>query len=723
MKIYFKKLSYLLLSLTLLLGACDAEESLTITSPEPEFVLNAPGISNIFLNFEVPNNQAFTINWIDEVYAGSNYTVEMSTDPEYTNPIPLGSTDKDNFSMTVASFNDVLDIAGIKSFTATAVYMRVNTGAATSNVILFQVSKFAVQIPVITGPNTNDSFVISDVDPELVIATITWEDPEITNTSAIEMTYELQIAASGTNFSTPITVGETAELSLELKHGNLNDLVLTAGGTADTASDFEFRVIATAKTAAGDLFRTSDGATLSITPYDVALPPALYVVGAGAVDAGWGWASPVELILQGKTYSGNINLSPDNGGNFRFFTDKSLEWGSPSYNFVYFTDRGYTIDTNLVNANDGDQNIQFIGTAGAYFMEIDTENETITLGPAVVGPNCNFDQLWVVGAGAVDAGWGWASPIQITCTGTGVYQGNINLTNDAFRLFTDKTLEWGSPSYNFPHYADAGYAIDANFENAADGDQNFKFVGTPGTYFLSIDDVNKTITLTPEQSLCEFDQLWLVGAGVPDAGWGWNSPVALPCIGAGVYSGDVTFANDAFRFFTDKTLEWGSPSYNYPYYEGEGYTIDANFENAVDGDQNFSFIGTPGTYNLTIDTNTKTITFDGGVTCDNDQLWLVGAGVPDAGWGWGSPVSLPCTGNGVYSGDITFANDAFRFFTDKTLEWGSPSYNFPYFEGEGYTIDANFENAADGDQNLSFVGTPGTYNLTIDTVQKTISIN
>ncbi|UAM99156.1 SusE domain-containing protein [Polaribacter litorisediminis] len=610
MKIYLKKLSYLLLSLTLLLGACDAEESLTITNPAPEFVLNTPGISTIFLNFEVPENPAFTINWVDEVNATATYNVEMSTDAAFTNPISLGTTDRDNFSMTVAAFNDVLNAADVKSFSATAVYMRINTGSVLSNTILFQVSKFAVEVPIITSPNTADAFVLSDVDPDLVIATITWEDPEITATSTVEVSYELEAAEAGTNFANAFSLGETQENSIDLTHGQLNSYALDNSGVAGTAINFDFRIKAIAKTAAGDLFRSSDGITLSITPYDVALPPALYVVGAGAVDAGWGWDSPVELLLQGKKWSGNINLSPDNGGNFRFFTDKSLEWGSPSYNFPYFKDRGYTIDANFEDANDGDNNFLFTGAAGSYFIEIDTEAETITLGPAVVGPSCNFDQLWVVGAGAVDAGWGWASPVEISCTGTGVYQGNINLTNDAFRFFSDRALEWGSPSFNYPYYADAGYTIDANFENAADGDQNFRFVGTPGTYFLSIDDINKTITLGPEQSLCEFDQLWLVGGGVPDAGWGWDSPVALPCTGAGVYSGDVTFANDAFRFFTDRTLEWGSPSYNYPYYEGEGYTIDANFQNAADGDQNFSFVGTPGTYTLTIDTVNKTITLN-----------------------------------------------------------------------------------------------------------------
>ncbi|TXD50419.1 MULTISPECIES: SusE domain-containing protein [unclassified Polaribacter] len=610
MKIYFKKLSYLLLSLTLLLGACDAEESLTITSPEPEFVLNTPGISTIFLNFEVPNNPAFTINWVDEINAPATYSVEMATDAEFTTAIPLGSTEKNNFSMTVSEFNQTLDNAGVKSFTETAVYMRVSAGAALSNVVLFQVSKFAVQVPVITGPDSGESFVLSDVDPELVIATVTWEDPEITTTSTVDVTYQLEVSEAGTNFVDVFSLGETAENSISLSHGELNTFVLENGGVAGTAINFDFRIKAIAKTAAGDLFRSSEGITLSITPYDVALPPTLFVVGAGAVDAGWGWDSPVELVLQGKIYSGNINLSPDNGGNFRLFTDKTLTWGSPSYNFTYYEERGYTIDSNFVNANDGDFNFQFIGAAGAFFMEIDTQNETITLSPAIVGPNCNFDQLWVVGGGAVDAGWGWSSPVEIACTGTGVYQGNINLTNDAFRFFSDRSLEWGSPSFNYPYYADAGYTIDANFEDALDGDNNFKFNGTPGIYFLSIDDVNKTITLGPEQSQCELDQLWLVGAGVPDAGWGWGSPVALPCTGAGIYSGQVTFANDAFRFFTDRTLEWASPGYNFPYFVNEGYAIDANFEDALDGDNNMKFIGTSGTYTLTIDSANKTITIN-----------------------------------------------------------------------------------------------------------------
>ena len=310
---------------------------------------------------------------------------------------------------------------------------------------------------------------------------------------------------------------------------------------------------------------------------------------------------PVELPLQGNTYSGNINLINDA---FRFFTVNN-EWGS-GLNYPYYEAVGYTIDSNLANAMDGDSNFQFTGTPGQYFIQINTAAKTITLGPPVVGPNCNFDQLWLVGAGIVDAGWSWDTPVALPCSGNGTYSGNVALTNDAFRFFSINN-EWGSGT-NYPTYEGNGYTIDSNFNNALDGDSNFYFNGTPGTYFLTVDDINKTITLGPEQLECDFEQLWLVGAGVVDAGWSWDTPVALPCTGAGIYSGHVALTNDAFRFFTINN-EWTS-GINYPTYEGNGYTIDSDLINAMDGDSNFFFNGTPGTYTVTVDTGNLTITVE-----------------------------------------------------------------------------------------------------------------
>lgn len=291
---------------------------------------------------------------------------------------------------------------------------------------------------------------------------------------------------------------------------------------------------------------------------------------------------------------------------------------------------------------------------------------------------------------------------------------------------------------NLMSYAtEAGLDNDPETDAPDEGDIYFRvraYVGAESSsteMFSSTQALHVTLPAPVDTGapVCEYDQLWLVGAGVPDAGWGWDTAVALPCSGDGIYSGNVRFQSttDAnnFRFFTAES-DWGSGQ-NYPYYLDAGYTIDANFIDAEDGDNNFAFTGADGVYLLTVNTVDMVITLSTPIAsegCDNPQLFLVGAGVPDAGWGWDNLVTISCLGDGVYGGPVTFQSttDAnnFRFFTVES-DWGS-GLNYPYYEGEGYTIDANFENAGDGDNNFAFVGTDGTYYLTIDTVNLTISL-
>ncbi|MFD0863529.1 SusE domain-containing protein [Sungkyunkwania multivorans] len=605
MKYLFKNISLFLVALTMLYS-CGEDDSIEVLAPEAAFELQQPGITNINLNFALPDNPAFTISWDDDLSGASTYTAEMSMDIEFTAPISLGTSDSKTFTMTVSELNAALNNAGIEAFVEMPIYVRVTGGNLTTNVVRFDVTAYPEMPPVFTSVDATTSYVLSDVAPDNEVALIEWDDLDFTNLTAdVNVDYTVEVAEVGTDFAAAFILGTVNNTtSLSVTHATMNEAALASGGVAEEAGQVEIRVSAIVNTAASSFERVSDIVTISVTPYNTVLAPILYGVGAGLPDAGWGWGSPVELTLQGNVYSGNVNLSPDNGGNFRFFTIRD-DWNS-GQNFPWYTDRGFTIDANFANANDGDQNFLFTGTAGEYFLEIDMANKTITLGPAVVGPNCALDQLWLVGAGVPDAGWGWGSPVQLPCVGTGVYAGNVTFANDAFRFFTTEG-DWNS-GQNYPFYSNDGYTIDANFENAADGDSNFRFIGTPGEFYLEVDTVNKTITLGAAQSQCALDQLWLVGAGVPDAGWGWGSPVQLPCTGVGTYSGSVTFANDAFRFFTVEG-DWNSGQ-NYPFYIGEGYTIDANFENAADGDSNFRFIGTPGTYNLTVDTVNKTITLN-----------------------------------------------------------------------------------------------------------------
>lgn len=204
---------------------------------------------------------------------------------------------------------------------------------------------------------------------------------------------------------------------------------------------------------------------------------------------------------------------------------------------------------------------------------------------------------------------------------------------------------------------------------------------------------------------------FLVGAATP-GGWSWDAPTEILEVEEGVFQGTLAFNNDAFRVF-DVRDDWGSGT-NFPFYEGEGYTIDSRFVNAMDGDQNFSFIGTPGTYTFTLDTNAKAIRLTVG-----DPIFMVGAATP-GGWSWDAPTFMYQIESGVWQTTIVFGNDAFRFFTTNG-DWGS-GRNFPFYADDGYTIDANFTNAMDGDQNFSFIGTPGEYTITLDENNKTIEL-
>jgi hypothetical protein len=163
----------------------------------------------------------------------------------------------------------------------------------------------------------------------------------------------------------------------------------------------------------------------------------------------------------------------------------------------------------------------------------------------------------------------------------------------------------------------------------------------------------------------------------------------------------------AFRFF--EQLDWGPTSYNYPFFT----TVDPVFINASDNDSNLKVDGATGWYKVNVDLVAKTVTAQ---AVSEPVLYMMGDGLN--GWGtWpGDAVKMTYLKPGVYEAEATFSVGAFRFFAQP--DWGPASYNFPYFE----SVDANFENAADNDSNLKYIGTPGVQKITVDLNAKTVSL-
>ena len=195
-----------------------------------------------------------------------------------------------------------------------------------------------------------------------------------------------------------------------------------------------------------------------------------------------------------------------------------------------------------------------------------------------------------------------------------VLTAKTDLINDAFRFFTTEG-DWNS-GRNFPYYQGLGYVFSSVLIDAGDGDNNFTFTGTPGSYRLKIDENKKTITVARSTVSSGFEptSTWLVGAATP-GGWSWSddSETELPLISDNIYEVPVTLTSgESFRVFlgNDGGDSWGLGDRNYPWYINEGYTISAELENALDGDSNFRYTGPTGMRILKIDATAKTITLN-----------------------------------------------------------------------------------------------------------------
>ncbi len=156
----------------------------------------------------------------------------------------------------------------------------------------------------------------------------------------------------------------------------------------------------------------------------------------------------------------------------------------------------------------------------------------------------------------------------------------------------------------------------------------------------------------------------------------------------GMYAGRVNLTKNIFRIFAEPSTS--NISYNYAYFQSNGYTIDPLLENANDTAMNFKFTGNEGPWDISIDTKAKTITLVEVTIPDN--LYIVGSNTDPA---WKPTISpkMNLISEGVFALVIQLSgpSDGFKFIPtniDYTGDWGEDPANL------GSIIQ-------DGEQNLT----------------------
>jgi starch-binding outer membrane protein SusE/F len=422
-----------------------------------------------------------------------------------------------------------------------------------------------------------DSYILTMEDKDDVLETFQWTAPDFGFPAAVNYTLQADLASN--DFSDPVDVLSTKQLSADVNVGSFNDILLGLGLSPEEAGDIQLRVVSNIGSNVPPVYSNTE--TITVTPYATSFPP---IWGMGAALKGWGpWpANAVEWqSSEFKKYSTIAHFT--NGEAFRWFAQQ--DWGPTSYNYPFFT----TVSPVFVNANDGDSNLKVAGVTGWYKVDVDLGAKTVAA-QAVQEP-----ALYMMGAAL--NGWGpWPDKaVKMTYIKPGVFEATANFSLETFRFFAQP--DWGPTSYNYPFFT----SVDEIFENANDGDSNLRYVGTPGNQKITVDLNEKTVTVGD----APLPVLYMTGQALN--GWSWDPgiPVSMTYVSPGVFTATATFhSGETFRFFAQP--DWGPTSYNYPYFT----TVDSDFVNANDGDSNLRYNATTGSRTITVNLTTKVVTLD-----------------------------------------------------------------------------------------------------------------
>ncbi|GET27278.1 SusE domain-containing protein [Prolixibacter sp. NT017] len=331
-----------------------------------------------------------------------------------------------------------------------------------------------------TGPTlTMPSSVTMSMDNKADSVEFSWTPSDYNLQVAV--TYSLQMDTVGDNFANAYTLYSGADDHFSITVGDLNSALMgQLELPAEQSASVEFRVVSNISDNVADLNSASQ--SIDLTPYKTVFPP-IYMIGAAT--GGWDTSLAVEMpSTEPNVYSTIAKFTQDQA--FRFFAQP--DWGPTSYNYPYF--ESGTISSLLENAQDGDSNFQFLGATGYYRITVNLKTLTVDM--------TSVPEPVMYMTGAAIGGWdqpGTGASVKMTFVKENVWKGTADfISGEAFRFFAQ--ADWGPTSYNYPYFADG--TVDPMLEDAQDGDNNFKFTGTSGTYEITLNLNDLTVTMTAQ---------------------------------------------------------------------------------------------------------------------------------------------------------------------------------------------------------------------------------
>lgn len=368
-----KKLILLIFGLAglFVFASCEDTTGPMVTSnPEAPEITGLSTGSSIVLNKVDEEMEMDVMSWSPASFgfsAAVEYTIEV--DPQsasFDTPTELATVTDTSYSPVIGVFNERLLTAGLNGGEENTVYVRVSAhvsddvSPAYSEPVELTVTPFLDSFPPI--------FMIGEAvggwDPSLAVI-IPSEEPNVyTNLARFESDAAFRFFGQQDwgpdSYNYPYFADNGGDIDSRLANAQDGD------------SNFQF-------TGTTGWYRV----TVNLETYSVQLEeaeePIMYMTGlaVGAWDQPGTGESVKMTFVQDGVYEATTEFSNAGDANFRFFGQ--ADWGPDSFNYPYFADNNGEIDELLLDAGDGDNNFQFTGDDGSYFVRVDINGYTVEM--------------------------------------------------------------------------------------------------------------------------------------------------------------------------------------------------------------------------------------------------------------------------------------------------------------------------------------------------------
>ena len=539
------------------------------------------------------NKPVLILNWSDPKYATDSshvkFVIEIdSAGRNFSKAFTKTVTKAFTASFTGRELNTILLNYGYTTGKAVKLDVRVKSSYANnnevynSNVVQVSVTPYSDPSKLTTQKTSVTGSLATANQPS---NTFTWS-PAFPGYNGV-VTYVIQYDSAGKNFVSPQQVQNAggAVYTATLTQGEMNTTAINSGVPMDNKSGtVEYRIKATT---AGGAVAYSNVVNVTVQTYIPVL--RFYMPGSYQTATGngtdWTPGNAPELIRDmrssvfNKLYYTYIYLPA--GAEFKFTQGQNWD--------VNYGGSGGTLSSGGANLT--------VSAAGVYRVSIDVSNMKYDIRPGRMG---------FVG-GATGAGWtpGNVFPnYALGAAATNLFVGLTDFTADGWKMIDNDTWNDGSNSVtesrSYGSNGGDGSTMEIN-------GPNFPNITTPGRYRVIWDgrDVNNV-----KYFISPATEMRLVGDGINQAGVNDWDPATSPQMtysGNGVWTITIDLkANKDIKFLAGN--DWGA--FDYEDNSGQNQATGVAKKIKWEGGSNFKTPTVAGTYTITLNEKTQTMTIN-----------------------------------------------------------------------------------------------------------------